>query len=727
VGRIGLSVSRSHPQTVYAYVDNQELLPEELWDLGDGAVTAKRLRTMSKEEFLEQDPEEIEDFVRSADLHPEIDATKLIEMVREDEVTLQDLIDALADANANLFETDIHGAQVWRSDDGGTSWRRTHEGPIRQMVYTYGYYFGQIRVSPLDPDRVYIMGVPILRSDDGGQSWKGLDDRVVHVDYQSMHIDRSDHDRVIVGNDGGLAMSWDGGETWIELNSIPVGQFYTVAVDMAEPYNIYGGLQDNGTWKGSSRARPTDKNAWTFINGGDGFYVQIDARDNQTTYTGYQFGYYTRIDPDGSRHRVRPRNRLKEPALRYNWMTPIQLSSHHQDILYFGANRLFRSMDQGKTWTALSEDLTENPSRGDVPFGTITTLDESAETFGLVWAGTDDGQLWLTVDGGVSWRDVDDRLPRDRWISRVEASTHARERAYVSFNGYRDDDMSPYLFLTEDLGERWQPISEGLPAEPINVVREDPENEDLLYVGTDRGVYVSRDRGESWQALPTKLPNVPVHDLVVHPRDHELVAGTHGRSVWVLDVAPIQELDEEIEQQAVHVFEPGEIQARRGWRSRRSLWFYRPEQDDPSHSFHAWTRDGGPLSVEILYVDERPLRRWEVDASPGLNQIEWDLLLDPELALPAERARLAAEESENENLDSADGGSSETPSEVTRAMSPWTEAIRLQRPLYVTAGDYRVRLSIGGESASAELIVKAPPARPPRESGPLSRPGRLHH
>jgi hypothetical protein len=523
-----------------------------------------------------------------------------------------------------------------------------------------------------------------------------------------MHIDQDHDERVLVGNDGGLAASWDGGLTWLELNRNPVGQFYTISVDMAEPYNIYGGLQDNGSWKGSSRSEPDDAHAWTFLNGGDGFHVAVDDRDNATTYAGYQFGYYTRIDPDGSRHRVRPRNRLDEPALRYNWMTPVALSSHNQDIVYFGANMLFRSMDQGETWTAISGDLTRSPKRGDVPFGTISTFDESTFTFGLIWVGTDDGQVQLTVDGGVTWNDVADGLPRDRWVTRVQASRHERERAYVALNGYRDDDMTPYLYVTENLGGRWKSIANGLPHEPINVVREDPENVDILYVGTDRGVYVSLDRGAQWQALPGELPNVPVHDLAVHPRDHELVAGTHGRSVWVLDVEPIQLLDDTIRANAVHLYAIDEIQESRGWNRRPSQWFHRPDEDDPDQTLRVWSSAAGPATLTVLDDEDRPLREMQIDLAAGVQQIEWDLRLDPELALSAEAAR-------TKDLE-----------EVTRADTPWAEVQRLGRRLYISAGEYKIQIKRDGEVSTQSLTVKAPAERPARSTGPLTKPGKLH-
>jgi photosystem II stability/assembly factor-like uncharacterized protein len=316
VGRIGLAVTPANPQMLYASVDNQQLLPEDEWDLGSGAVTAKRLRDMSKEEFLRQDPEEIEDFIRGNDLDPRLDARKLIAAVRSDSITIDDLLSALQDANAALFSADIRGIEVWRSEDAGSTWQRMNPEPIRQAVYTYGYYFGQIRVAPDNVDRVYVLGVPLLASDDGGVTFYGTAGRGVHGDHQAMWIDPEYPERVILGNDGGLDVSFDGGATWLSLSTVSVGQFYTVSVDMATPYNIYGGLQDNGVLKGSSQSRPNITGSWTRAGGGDGMWAQIDPRDNATYYAGSQFGYYFRRGPSGFQS-VRPRNGVLEPPLRY--------------------------------------------------------------------------------------------------------------------------------------------------------------------------------------------------------------------------------------------------------------------------------------------------------------------------------------------------------------------------------------------------------------------------
>lgn len=707
VGRIGLAIAASQPQTIYAAIDNQELLPEELWDLGNGAITAKRLRSMTKEEFLSQDPDEIESFIRGNDLDTSLDAKTLVTMIENDELTLEELRHELDDANANLFETDIKGLEIWRSDDGGASWQRTHEEPLRDVVYTYGYYFGQIRVAPDDPQRIYTVGVPLITSTDGGATFSSAQGRDVHGDYHGMWLDPLNPQRMIVGNDGGVDVSYDGGASWLKLDAQPVGQFYAITVDMADPYNIYGGLQDNGVLMGSSQTRWELGPSWRTIGGGDGMQVQVDPRD-RTVYWGFQFGFYFRNDPNGERSATRPRDALEEPALRYNWQSPIQLSEHNPDILYFGSDRLFRSLDKGETWTAISPVLSRSEKRGDVPFATLTTIVESPLTFGLLWVGTDDGYVHVSEDGGVEWREATAGLPADRWVSRVEASHHQRQVAYVSLNGYRDDDITPYLYRTADLGKTWTSIAGGLPAEAINVVREDPVNEDVLYVGTDRSVYVSLDRGGSWQALQAALPNVPVHDLVVHPRERELVAGTHGRSVWVVDVLPVQELAEAREE-AVHVFPVEEVPFQRWWRSRRPLWPEIPHFD-PSVEIPFWTAADGTAVLTVRDGDERVLRRLELAAGEGINTFSWDLLLDEELALAAEEAALAAEEDAN-------GEEAEKEADSTqgqRAKTPWAEAVRLGRQLYITPGTYSLRVEVGEDSGETTFEVKPPEPREPR-------------
>jgi photosystem II stability/assembly factor-like uncharacterized protein len=707
VGRIGLAISASQPDTLYASLDHWTEVPAEAQDLGDRPLSPRRLKRMSKDEFLAQDPEEIESFIRDNDLDTELDAKTLVAKLKADEITVQDLVNALNDAEAALFDTDIRGLEIWRSDDAGASWRKTHDDVLSEVTYTYGYYFGQIRVSPKDPEQIYVLGVPAIHSRDGGKTFSGMNPPSVHVDHHAWWIDAANPNRMIGGNDGGLDVSYDGGQTWLKLDAQPVGQFYTIGVDMAEPFNIYGGLQDNGTWKGSSEAKWDDAEAWSFIGGGDGMHVAIDPRDS-TVYAGYQFGFYR----SSKGHELRPREKLGEPALRYNWNTPVMLSPHNADVVYFAANRLFRSFDQGRTWSAISPDLTTSTRRGDVPYATITSISESPKQFGLIWAGTDDGHVWVTTGGGNDWREVSAKLPK-RWVSRVFASQHVRERAYVGFNTYRDDEAIPHVFVTEDLGKTWRSIRANLPGEAINVVKEDPLNADVLYVGSDRGVYVSLDRGGRWEALDAGLPNVPVHDLVVHPRDRRLVAATHGRSVWIVDALPVQELTADVRAAPAHLFHVDEVQAERSWRSRPSRWFDETPYL-PKVAVHFWAKSAGTGTLWVLNADKQLLREIAVNARPGINRLDWDLLADRDLALAAERAK-------NDKL-AADARASKAPASADDAgrlaRTPYAEADRLGHRLFLQPGDYTLQLQFAGHTSETPFVVVAPEPRKPRAAAP---------
>jgi photosystem II stability/assembly factor-like uncharacterized protein len=707
VGRIGLAISPANPDRIYASIDNQEPLPENLIDLGDRPLSPARLKRMSKDEFLRQDPDEIEMLVRRSDFEPSMDGKQLIAMIKSGELTMDQLRAELTDGNAALFNTDIRGLDVWRSDDAGGSWARANVEPIRDVTYTYGYYFGEIRVAPDNADRVYVLGVPTAISEDGGATWSGrINDAQVHVDHHAFEIDPNNPQRLFNGNDGGLDVSYDGGESWVRLDAQSVGQSYTLGVDMAEPYNVYTGMQDNGTWKGSSQTDPSAPggfwgggDGWSFLNGGDGMQVQVDPRDPSVVYTGYQFGWYRRGGKDGGE--VRPRAALADPSLRFNWNTPILLSEHNPDILYMGANKLYRSMDQGRTWRAISGDLTRNPNRGDVPFATITTVAESSKDFGLIAAGTDDGLLWITEDGGQQWREITKGLPKDRWVSRVVTSSHNRGRLYASFTGYREDDMSAYVYVSEDLGKSWRSIAANLPAEPVNVIKEDPVNADVLYVGSNRGVYVSLDRGGSWQALPGGLPNVPVHDLVVHPRDRELVAGTHGRSVWIVDALPIQDLTADVRAKPAHLFFVADVDAARGWRSAPDRWFDHNEVK-PKSVIHYWAAQAGSGKLTIKDADGNAVRVLDVNASMGINRVDYDLLVDADLGVAAEAARVAKAAAKAEKTS--------TGTEGELGKTPLAESKRLGHALYITPGEYTLALELGGATADTKFSVNAPKA-----------------
>jgi len=711
VGRIGLAIAASHPQTVYATVDNWDVLPPAQVDLGDRPLNARRIEHMSKEEFLRQDPDEVETFIRNSDLDVDVDAKSLMGMIRDGSLTMAQLYQRVEDPARAIIDTDIRGLEVYRSDDGGANWRRTHDEPLREVDYAYGYYFGQVRVAPDNPDHVYVQGLPLVASTDGGKTFTGLNDPKVHVDYHTLWIDPTDPLRMIVGDDGGAYISHDGGKHFRAMGANAVGQFYSVVADMADPYNVYGGLQDNGSWKGASNV-PWDRNSWSRVGGGDGMHVQVDTRDNATLYTGYQFGYYGRRGP-GGKGEVRPHAGLKDPQLRYNWKTPILLSPHDQDIVYFGANKLFRSLDKGVTWTAISPDLTTSKERGDIPYATITAISESPKRFGLLWVGTDDGHVDVTDDGGVHWSNVDASLPR-QWITGVVASNFDEKRAYVALNGYRNDDMTPWVFRSDDMGKSWTNISAGLPAESVNVIREDTVNPDVLYVGTDRGVYVSLDRGAHWDSLQGNLPNVPVHDLAVHPRERELIAGTHGRSVWIVDVLPLQELAK-VRGETVHLFPVEKIKADRGWRSAPSLWFDE-SADQPKLNLPFWAKAAGQASLTVLDKNDNPVRKIAVPAKPGINSYTWDLLLDRDLALAAERAAVAKDAGKPKDSNKAGDAGKAKDSGATNGLdkTPMAEAVRLRQRLYIVPGDYTLRMDLNGARSDAKFTVAAPDVQPAR-------------
>lgn len=695
IGRIGIAVAPSAPNVVYASVDHQESLPESAFDLGHSPLDPKRLARMDKAEFLRQDPDAIEALIRASDLPPDLDAAKLRELIETDALSLDALRDKLKDGNAALFDAEIRGLELWRSNDGGASWARTHEAPLRDVTFTYGYYFGTVAVAPDNPERVYIVGVPALRSDDGGKSFSGVHGSEVHVDHHAWWIDPDHPERMILGNDGGIDLSHDGGQTWVKLDAQPVGQIYAVELDMAEPFNVYVGMQDNGTMVGPVTARTgyATSDPFRFINGGDGMYTVVDPRDAKRHITGYQFGFYRHSDG----HEVRPRPALPEAALRFNWQTPLLLSPHQPEVLYMGANRLYRSFDQGRSFAPISPDLTRSDERGNVPFATITTIDESPLQFGRLIVGTDDGQVQVSADGGLSWTRVSRKLPA-LWVSRVVASRIDADRLYLTLNGYREDDPTPHLYVSDDFGRTWRSLSPGLPAEALNVVREDPLNPDLLYVGSDRGVYVSWDRGASWQALASGLPNVPVHDLKVHPRDRQAVIGTHGRSALVIDVLPLQELTAEVRAQPLRVFHIDPIETTRSWRQPSAVWY--PERNLPQAPIHYWAKRGGSVTLRIRDSDDAVLYQTTAEAQPGINRLDWNLEVDRDLALAAEQARVAKLEAEEREL---------------RANMPYAEAARLGLRWRIVPGTYRLEVSQGDATSHIKFKVEPPKPWTPRQ------------
>ena len=544
VGRIGLAVYPKNPSIVYAIVDNNFHQPDTA--VQKAADTSRYVlrdfKTLTVDQFLALDDRKLNAFLKSPrnGLPAKYNAENIKQDVKSGKLAPNCIWDYLYDANTALFETPIYGAQVYRSDNAGISWVKTHAKPI-ELYSTYGYYFGKVFVSPSNPDKIAITGVSILLSTDGGKTFSSIGKENVHADHHFVWMNGQRDSHMIIGNDGGCNITYDNGAHWFKANTPAVGQFYNIAIDMAKPYNVYGGLQDNGTWFGSSTTKENynwydgGQNPYTMIGGGDGMQVQVDWRDNKTVYSGSQFGAYSRQNlVTKERKSVRPTRDLGEPAVRYNWQSPILLSRHNQDVFYFGSNKFHRSMSKGDSLVTLSNDLTTNPVQGDVPFGTTTTISESPIRFGLIYVGTDDGNVQVSKDGGNSFTMISQKLPKGLYVSRVIASKYNVARVYVTLNGYRNDHFNAYVYQSDDYGTTWKQIMKDLPSEPVNVIKEDAVSEQVLYVGTDGGLYVSLDGGNSSMAWTKGLPaSVPVHDLEIHPRDHEIILGTHGRSLYV--------------------------------------------------------------------------------------------------------------------------------------------------------------------------------------------------
>jgi len=742
VGRIGLAIYPKNPNIVYALIDNQQARSEED-QKEDSPITARKLLKITKRDILGLTENELNSFLRRYGFHKDYTTQVIRDLLTGGDITPQDFIDFIKKNNPQAFDATIIGGEVYRSENGGKSWNKMNEDYIDSFYSTYGYYFGEIRVAPDDENKIYILGVPLLFSDDGGKNFEWLGGKGVHGDHQAFWIDPAFPNHQIDGNDGGLNITYDGGKNWWKLNYVPVGQFYTVNVDMAEPYNIYGGLQDNGVFKGSSRSKPDRFSPWQRVYGGDGMYVQIDP-DDFTVYTGFQFGNYARINPKKKKSiRITPRPHLDDPGLRYNWQTPILLSSHSRNVLYFGSNRLYRSFDRGDHWQAISPDLTTNPETvGDVPYATITTISESKLSFGLIYVGTDDGRIWITKNSGYDWKEVGKNLPQGLWCSRVEASCFEEGTTYLSLNGYRSNDFRSYIYRTRDFGETWESIKSNMPDETVNVIREDPYNPHVLYVGTDMGVFVSLDGAKSWDVLQAGIPISPAHDMVVHPRDHDLVVGTHGRSIYVMNVEPIQELTPAVMIKNVYLFDIKEVKEESRWLGKPRFWS-RPD-DSTILEIYYWLAEGGKTQFTIKDQKGNIVRRLQHEGVRGVNTLKWDLTLDRETVLKlrnkdAQKKVTTAlkkldksKKSKKPELEMAklEGNLKratqklETIQEVMADHKKYKHLpeellIKKVTPVYVSKGEYQVEMTFGKETVTQILKVVA--AKKGRSSSSIER------
>ncbi|WP_299223260.1 glycosyl hydrolase [uncultured Psychroserpens sp.] len=653
VGRIGLAVFDDN--IVYAVHDSQFRRPSESTQESSDVLTKDDFKTMSKDQFLNLDDKKLNDYLKINEFQEKYNAQNVKQMVKAGNVKPIDLAEYLEDANTLLFDTPVIGTEVYKSTDGGITWKKTHDYYLDDIYYSYGYYFGHIYVAPNNSDHIYIYGVPIVKSKDGGKSFTSISAENVHADHHALWINPKNPNHLINGNDGGVNISYDDGENWIKNNSPSVGQFYAINVDNEEPYNVYGGLQDNGVWVGAHTSQEdkswhqSGRYPWESIMGGDGMQIQIDSRNANIVYTGYQFGNYFKINRETEEYSpFNIKHELGEKPYRFNWQTPILLSPHNQDILYLGGNKLMRSMNQGDDWTPISDDLTNGGKKGNVAYGTLTSISESPFQFGLIYTGSDDGLIHVTKNAGGSWTNISNNLPKDLWVSRVIASQHKKERVYIALNGYRWDDFKVYVYTSDNYGQTWKSISSNIADSPVNVIREDPENENILYLGTDNGAYVSFNQGDSWDVFSKGLPSVAVHDIVVQPKAKDLLLGTHGRSIYKTDITELQLMNPSILKNDITLFKVDDVRYSSRWGSSWSQWYttFEPEIEI---SFYANAPE--EKTVKILSENETVLNEMKVNADKGFNYVTYDLTLNEKnkKALSKENSSITINKAGNEN------------------------------------------------------------------------------
>jgi photosystem II stability/assembly factor-like uncharacterized protein len=595
---------------------------------------------------------------------------------------------------------------VYRSDDSGASWRKVSSMNPRPM------YFSQIRVDPTDVNRVYVLGTWLEVSDDGGRTFREV--TTLHPDHHAMWIDPNNPRHVVTGNDGGVGISYDRGEHWDWLDNMDLGQFYHVGYDMDSPYGVYGGLQDNDAFGGPSATRRRHgigNDEWYNIASGDGFEAFADPRNSRIVYAESQGGNVNRVDrPTTERKAIKPQPAQGEPPLRWNWDTPMALSPHDPNALILGANRLFKSMDGGQSWTAMSPDLTARIDReslslmgmpakditiakndGVSAYGTITTFAESPKQAGLYYVGADDGTVSISRDDGKSWTNVSGRfpgVPKNTYVSRVAASGFDEGTAYATFDGHREDDYTPYVYATADYGQTWRSIGGDLPkGHAVRCITEDPKNASVLYLGTEFGLFVSLDKGAHWTRMRSGLPTVPVAEITIHTRDNDMLVATHGRSIWILDdITPIQHAAEAAARDATlfavrastSFFDEPEDRSR--WMGDRPFWGRNPTPGAPisyylkheAKDVHVMVADAAGASVAELQGEATAGAH-----APGINRVYWDLRHQ---ALPLPRI----------------------PGQEIRGPTTYF-ADPLEGP-FVLPGEYRVTLLVDGKDAGSTTV-----------------------
>ncbi len=567
---------------------------------------------------------------------------------------------------------------VYRSDDGGESWKRVNSLNPRPM------YFSQVRVDPTDDRHVFVTGVLLYRSADGGKTFKPDGGRGVHADHHALWIDPRDGRHMLLGTDGGLYATYDRMDTWDHLNHMALGQFYHVALCSRKPYYAYGGLQDNGSWGGPSvglkgGVGPINED-WVSVASGDGFVCRVDPNDPDLVYAESQNGNMLRRNlRTGESRSIKPQPPRGQPPYRFNWNTPFILSSHNSRILYSAGNYVFRSLDRGNDPRIISPEITMTKR------GTATALAESPRNPEVLWVGTDDGALWVTRNGGKDWTNVSARvgLPGLRWVATIEPSRFVEGRAYVAFDGHRSDDDEPHLYVTEDFGQTWKSLRNNLPTGSTRCLREDVQNANLLYLGTEFSLFASTNRGQAWTKLNNNLPTVAVHEIAIHPTAGEIVAATHGRSLWILDVTALRQMTREALNARVQFYKPNTVvrwQAQPG-HGRTNRRFVGENPPPGAQLYYSLNQKAEKVSLKIVNIEGKTLVELPGGKEAGLHRVTWNLTQGPPRERPTGRPS---------------GG---RPGQIRASAAP---------------GTYRVVLTVDGQEFAQTLTIEPDPHAPTR-------------
>ena len=749
-GAIDLAMDPGDPNTIFAAMYQRQRTG---WGFNGGGPGSGLYRTFDGGDS----------WTELTDGLPEGDKGRIgVDVFRQDGNVVYALVEADARSPGQGFGGGGDGGQsqsgLFRSLDRGDSWEKMSSTNPRPM------YYSQVRIDPSNVDRIYVLGGNLMVSDDGGRTFRGDGAAQVHVDHHALWVNPNDPDHLILGSDGGVAATWDGTAHWRMFDNLPLGQFYAIGFDMRDPYYVCGGLQDNDPWCGPSNTRSFHgirHQDWYETAYGDGFFTIVDPTDSTIVFSESQNGNMNRYDlTTGEKTPMRPITGPRADGdtaktYRFNWNSPLQLSPHDPATVYLGGNYLLRSRDRGMSWEEVGGvDLTRQIDReeleimgvpGSEPqmsvndgistYGNITAFAESPMTPGLLYVGTDDGYVQVSRDDGATWTNVADRipgLPERTYVSRLEPSVHSGARVYATFDGHRNADYAAYVYVSEDYGDSWRRITDGLPdGWSVNVVTEHHRAPNLLFVGNEVGVFVSVDRGERWVQLKNNLPVVPVDDILIHPRDNDLLVGTHGRSFWILaDISALQHLSDETLAEAGRVFpqaRPTVMWAQRGdWpftgatysapnppRGTLIRYYLRDEWEAPmaeeegeegedsDAADDAVAGDGDPaddgdeasttFALTITDWNGGHVRTLEAPGDAGVNEVVWDWRLDA----PYE---------------------SEGPQGPVGFGQPGTPEGPIALPSV-----YTVSMDVGGPTLSSTVEIQADPRRPMTRADRMAR------